>query len=155
MQPIRAVMPITVVPGMGLTDHQLQLLLEAVLSPAGLILAGTDHMHLYKNNFTPGKNNVLADFSEVLVGDLPGYAPQALPLTIEGRDVDGNWEADTSPLQWIVTGAALASALTVYGFFITDAANAVLKAWYKFPTPVVLLNVGDQVVTSAGAKVFE
>jgi hypothetical protein len=76
-------------------------------------------VHLYKNNLTPSPQNVLADYTEVLVGDFPGYAPVA--ITPSGTPfINGAGDAEqifTDPVFQPTADPTV--PLVVYGYFVT------------------------------------
>jgi hypothetical protein len=98
-------------------------------------------VHLYKNNFTPNPANVLADYSEVLVGDFPGYAPIAIS-TSGTPFIDGSGSAAqifTDPL--FQPSSAPAAPVTVYGYFVTIhplAGPDTLLYGKRFDVPVIV-----------------
>lgn len=100
-------------------------------------------VHLFKNNLVPTPNNVLADYTEVLVGDFPGYAPIA--ITASGTPfINGAGNAEqvfTDPV--FQPSADPVSPLTVYGYFITlhplVGADTLLYG-KRFTTPFIIIS---------------
>lgn len=102
-----------------------------VVPLAEQLLGITDHLnrwtgggntvvvHLFKNNLVPTPANVLADYTEVLTADFPGYA--AIAITPSGTPFingAGNGEqVFTDPV--FQPTADPPTPLTVYGYFVT------------------------------------
>jgi len=87
------------------------------------------HLHLFKNNFTPGFTTVLADFTE---SDFAGYAVV---------DVDpANWPTPTSvanraqsiyqPAPLIFTPSS--GSQNAYGYYLTDNSDSVVMLAERF-----------------------
>lgn len=100
-------------------------------------------VHLYKNNLVPTPQNVLADFTEVLVGDFPGYAPVA--ITQSGTpfiNVGGNAEQIFSDPVFQPSSDPVAP-VTIYGYFVTIhpvvGADTLLYA-VRFDAPPVIIS---------------
>jgi hypothetical protein len=113
--------------------------LEADLNlyPAGFV------MRLYTNNVTPTPQTVLGDLTQALNADIPGYA--AVAITWDGtpsRSPDGSWIDYGTDAPFIATGAG-SGANTVYGWYLTDAANTVLLGAQLLPAPFTFTLPGD------------
>jgi hypothetical protein len=122
----------------GLNDH------ISRWQAAGQVL----HAHLYKNNFSPSPTSVLADFTEVLVGDFPGYAPITV-ITSGTPFIDGTGAAQqvwSDPV--FQPSADPAVPLTVFGYFITlhpVAGADTLLYGVRFSNPPTVLSATDAV----------
>lgn len=85
---------------------------------------------LFKNNFIPTLDSLLAAFSE---SSFPGYAPQTIntpnPAFLSGT---GRGEVDADLITFTATGA---SAEVAYGYFIYDLALDVIWC-QRFNAPV-------------------
>jgi hypothetical protein len=79
-------------------------------------------LHLFSNNLVPTENNLLADFTSCVFS---GYAPQTVTWSAAFLDGAGNATSSGGELLFADTGA---TPDVCYGFFLTDAANAVLLA---------------------------
>lgn len=89
---------------------------------------------LFKNNFIPTSNSVLADFTEAA---FPGYAPGTIimstPAFLNGQ---GRAEADADLVTFTATGA---SAEMIFGFFLYDAGLVVRYAErFNAPQPMTV-----------------
>lgn len=98
-------------------------------------------MHLYKNNVTPATTSVLGDFTEC---DFAGYAAQNI-VTWGAASVTAHVGKITAAANTF-TRSSTGTAQNVYGYYITDAASAVLE-WAELDP------AGPRVVTSAGDSV--
>jgi len=105
-------------------------------------------VHLFKNNLVPTPANVLADYTEVLVGDFPGYA--AIAITASGTPfIDGAGNAAqifTDPV--FQPSADPAVPLTVYGYFVTIhpvAGPDTLLYAKRFDTPPIITSATQAV----------
>jgi hypothetical protein len=94
---------------LGLSDH-----ITRWFSAGSTLL-----VHLFKNNIVPTPLNVLADYTEVLVGDFPGYAPVAITQSgtpfING--VGNATQIFTDPVFQPSSDPAV--PVTIYGYFVT------------------------------------
>jgi hypothetical protein len=116
--------------------------LVAILAQAEYIGAVIE---LYKNNLNPTPFNVVADFTLVTVLDMPGYAAQ--PLTAaDGVFIDNLGNAEqVFDAGVFVASAAPGAPLTVYGYFVTNAAGTVVLFSERFAVPVIVANAFDAV----------
>jgi hypothetical protein len=98
-------------------------------------------LHLFKNDFTPGFDSVVGDFTEAT---FPGYA--------EIDDVSGplsGTDAETGLLTvtWADGSSWLAGTIvadeTIYGWYITNTAGSSCLAAGRFDTPVLINSTGD------------
>lgn len=129
-------------------------------APIGIIGSGVAFdVCLFTNNFTPDKNSILANFTELTNVQVPGYARglQLLPASPSGnRGPSGNWRTFESGNLFQATGVVPAP-ITVYGwFFIGLVGGALLGSglfdvpfvfnsqWDGFFLAPVLWEVGDQ-----------
>lgn len=102
-------------------------------------------MKLYSNNFTPTNASVLGNFTEC---NFAGYAAQNI-VTWGAASITahvGKITAAPNTFTRSTTGAAQ----NVYGYFVTDAAGAVLE-WAELDPagPRVVTNAGDSVTITA------
>ncbi len=113
-----------------------------------LAAGNTIVVHLFKNNIVPTPANVLADFTEVVVGDFPGYAPQAIVLTgTPFLNGGGNAEQIFSDALFQPSSDPIAP-LTVYGYFVVShplAGADVLLYSKRFDNPPIVAHATDAV----------
>jgi len=97
---------------------------------------GTLAIALFRNDFIPTTNSVLADFTEA---NFVGYAPQTLstpnPAFLNGGQAA---EVDADLVTFTQTAGP---AQVVYGYFIYDPALVVVAA-QRFPAPVNMTGAG-------------
>jgi hypothetical protein len=117
--------------------------LELQLGTAG---TGLIHVHLFTNNFTPVKTNVLVDFTELTNVQVPGYAAKNANwyAGVPFRRLDGAWEGPDSLADpaFVATGPPPVP-MTIYGFFATDSTDAILVGSGVFAVPFVFTLTGD------------
>lgn len=98
-------------------------------------------LHLYSNNVTPTTASVLGDFTECTFA---GYAAQSIV----------NWTAPSITSHVATIGAdpltftrsTTGTSQNVYGYYVTDAASAVLYWAELDPSgPKVVTNAGDSI----------
>lgn len=154
--PLPAQLPVIVGPNAGLGDIGLQGLVSQAYGQLWLFSA-LDKIRLFTNNITPNKNGGVAQFTEVTVGQFPDYVPTVVPAEGNlGHDIDGNWELNAASIvTFAVTTTAPPVPIIIYGCYVADAAGAVLRGWYKFPTGISLASIGDQVPLLPSCKVSE
>lgn len=102
----------------------------------------TSNVHLYKNNIQPTNQTVLGDFVEA---DYDGYASES--LTAWGATFlngDGNAESVAPNITFTCTGDTTPNI--VYGYYITDAADAVLLMSGKFDAPETMNSAANAFV---------
>lgn len=104
------------------------------------LIAEGPKLHLFKNNITPGKAHVLADFTEA---DFDGYAPQTISNWV--ATVVSGHIAITTPDPNTFTSTGGATPNDVYGYYVTDSFNAVL--WWAERDPAAPF-----VIAAAGRK---
>jgi hypothetical protein len=133
-------------------DSIMSQVLTAILLRLGTAVTGLVHIHLFKNNFTPTKNSILADFTELTNVDVPGYAasPANWFAGVPHRLPTGAWEAPDSLADpsFVATGPPPAP-IVVYGFFATDSTDAILLGSGDFTTPYTFQKTGDGFVLEA------
>jgi hypothetical protein len=130
-----------------LPDVTMGQLLTAIQAILGTVSTGLVHIHLFVNNLTPTKNNVLGDFTELTSAEVPGYAAASANwyAGVPRRLNTGAWE-DPSSLadpSFICAGSAPGSPTTVYGWFATDSTNAILLGSGRFAVPFTFTLLGD------------
>jgi hypothetical protein len=127
-------------------DANMSAVLTAIELALGTAVTGLVHVHLYTNNLTPSKTNVLGDFTELTVAEVPGYAAQSANwfAGVPFRRQDGNWEDPSSLVDptFAATGAVPAP-VSVYGFFLTDSTDAILLGSGLFDSPFTFTAIGD------------
>lgn len=98
-------------------------------------------LKLFKNNFTPNYDNLLADFTEAT---FPGYAAISAATTpASGIDsLTGNlvvsWNNGSA-----FTAGTIVTPETVYGWYITNTAETTCLVAARFDTPIVIDQTGD------------
>jgi hypothetical protein len=105
-------------------------------------------VHLFKNNIVPTPATVLADYTEMLVGDFPGYAPIA--ITAGGTPfINGAGNAEqifSDPV--FQPSADPVAPVTVYGYFVTIhplvGADTLLYG-KRFDTPPIITSATQAV----------
>lgn len=127
-------------------DAIMSALLTAIELQLGTAITGLVHVHLYTNNLTPTKNNILADYTELTNIEVPGYAAKSANwfAGVPFRRLDGSWEDPSSLVDpsFVATGPPPAPQV-VYGFFITDSTDAILLGSGLFATPFTFVSTGD------------
>jgi len=120
-----------------LPESQMKVFLDALR-----VLVNPGHIHLYVNDITPDKASVLGDFTEMVVGDVPGYGAAAMDRSVVVRGDDGKWMLQFVAAPIVCTGPTSGDNVA-YGWFMTDAADAVLLGAGRFPAPVAFMVAGD------------
>lgn len=107
--------------------------------------AGLVTVHLYTNDFTPDKNSVLADFTEVSAVVMASYTPAFFKLNgVTFRRLDGSWvPAPGSSPALFVSDPAPTAPVTVYGFFLQNFFGAGFYGSGRFAAPFVFQSKGD------------
>lgn len=97
------------------------------------------NIHLFVNNLTPARTNVLGDFSEA---NFSGYAIQAVPTW--GAPAVASHVATSQPAGVVFTVGVGGVSNNVYGYFVTDPGNSVLY-WSErdAAAPITLSIVGQ------------
>lgn len=123
----------------GLRELILALETDLSIFPAGMT------MRLFTNNFTPDKNSILADFTELTGAAVPGYLSVA-PLWsgTPTRNQDGSWEDLLSVALFQATGNPAAPTV-VYGWFLTNPGNTIVFGSGAFVVPFTFVKSGDGV----------
>lgn len=113
-------------------------LLQAML---GYSAPGNQILRLYTNNVTIGDASVAADFTEM---STLGYASKTLnkaSWTIASSNNVGT--ASYAQQTWTFSAG---SAVTIYGYYVTDATSGLLLWAEAFALPKVAQYAGDQVL---------
>lgn len=97
-------------------------------------------VRLYQNNLQPTQQNVFADFSEA---NFVGYAAVAGALVAPTIDPQGNPQLVGSNCRF--TAGAVAGPQTIYGYYVTNAANNKLLWSEAFATPIVINGPGQMI----------
>lgn len=114
-----------------------------------VLLAGSHgKVHLFTNDFTPDPNTLFAAFIAP-VGSW--YTPQLLPWGAVFGNPDGSVSTEAVSAQFDYSGTDPSE--TVYGWYVTDNAGAVLLLSGRLDTPVVMGQVLDAVVLLPGLTV--
>lgn len=130
-----------------LPDTIMGSILTKILENLGTASTGVVHIHLFTNNITPSKANVLADFTELTTTEVPGYAPASanwyagVPLRLNS----GAWESPDSLADpnFTCSTSAPPSPQIVYGWFATDSTDAILLGSGVFGSPYIFSSIGD------------
>ena len=115
-------------------------LLEFLL---GFATPGDQILKLYVNDVTPADADVAATYTEM---STHGYAAKTLlksgwTVVQNGGVGEGSQAAQT----WTFTAA---TAVTVYGYFITDTTTGLLLWAERFTNAKVIQNAGDQIIVT-------
>lgn len=105
--------------------------------PNGLVTNGKS-FRLFKSDFTPTVNTVLADLTAI-EADFSGYAAKTLTMTLGYIDGTSVPYAQSQLLSWVKSGA---TGNTVYGWWIDDGTNVIAVA--KFDNLVALSTDGAE-----------
>lgn len=121
-------------------------IMTAVELALGTAITGLVHVHLYTNNLSPTKTNVLGDFTELTNVEVPGYAVKSANwfAGVPFRRSDGTWEDPSSLVDptFVATGAPPVP-IVVYGAFLTDSTDAILVGSGIFTVPFTFTLIGD------------
>ena len=94
---------------------------------------------LFKNNYTPVDDSVLADFTEA---DYQGYAFLTPALWSIVALVGGRAFTQAEPLVYLCTGGATPN--TIYGYYATDVVSGNVVLAERFvPGPIAMAIAGD------------
>lgn len=97
------------------------------------------HVHLFKNNLTPGDATVLGDFTEA---NFTGYAAITPSVGAAFTNGAGKAECDFATCTFSCTGSGTPN--DVYGYYVTDVGNAVLYFAERAASPPTTLNANGQ-----------
>ena len=95
-----------------------------------------DRLHLYKNDYTPTIDTILADLTEA---DFSGYSSVSFAGSATGVDSDGYPIRESAVVLYEHNGGAIIN--TIYGFFIMD--NNQIKYAERLASPVDMETTGD------------
>lgn len=127
-------------------DANMAGVITAILAQLGTTGTGAVKIHLYTNNLSPTKANVLGDFTELTTMEVPGYAAASANwfAGVPFRQPTGGWEGPDSLADpsFVATGAP-PSPQIVYGWFATDSSNAILLGSGQFTNPFTFSLSGD------------
>jgi hypothetical protein len=122
-------------------------IMTALQLQLGTAVTGLVHIHLFTNNITPTKNNVLTDFVELTNVEVPGYAPASANwfAGVPHRLNSGAWECPSSLADpnFVCTTTPPPAPQIVYGWFATDSTDAILKGSGLFAAPYTFTQIGD------------
>ncbi len=128
-------------------DNLMGALITAIEAVLGTTITGLVDVHLFTNNFTPTKSNVLADFTELTNVEVPGYVKKTANwfAGTPHRLNSGAWEAPNSLADpnFVCSGSAPPAPIPVYGFFLTDSTDAILLGSGLFAVPYTFTLLGD------------
>lgn len=109
----------------------------------GVTTPGNQILKLFVNNYTPIDATLASDLTEM---STLGYAAKALTKTAwvntagaTGAVNNGAYATQT----WTFTAG---TAVTVYGYFVTDTTTGLLLWAEPFVSPKVIQNTGDQII---------
>jgi len=113
---------------------------------ATLANASANKLCLAKNNFAPSESTTIAD---VMEADFDGYAAKSVTAGAQPEGYDPTTDAsviDLSPpaggFRYVTTGVT-SLPMTIYGFYLTDNAKAVLLCSQALNPPIVLTRTGQ------------
>lgn len=124
---------------MVITKALADALLATLQAIPGAALINGAKLRLFKNNVVLGPLTAIADLTE---STFTGYAATVLPALngpitlagfVEGLHIEVNFDCTAAPVP----------AETVFGYYVTDAAGAVLYAGETFGAPDPINNAGD------------
>lgn len=114
------------------------ILTEIVNAVDGLLNAA--NIHLFQNDYEPLKSSVVGDFVEA---DFTGYAAIAATWNTTPYN-EGDVSRIATQLANFVAGAA-PTAQTIYGWYVTDSADAEVFFARRFDNPVPITAENDVV----------
>lgn len=124
----------------AIPDSQRRAIVTALTATGGSLNGAK--VHLYKNDYTPGPGSRLTDLIEA---DFTGYAASAaLVWGSTFTDELHNAVAAAASVQFNDTGEAVTN--TVYGYYVTDGAGAVLLYAERFDSPVPMTGPAQAIV---------
>lgn len=110
----------------------------------GVTVPGNQYLKLYVNNVTTSTDTlVAADFTEM---STLGYTSPGKELTKTSWVVAQSGSVATAtyaPQTWTFTAG---TAVTVYGYYVTDKTTGLLLWFEAFGTAKVVQNSGDQII---------
>jgi hypothetical protein len=109
----------------------------------GVLVPGNQKVKLFVNNVTPDDSTVLATLTEM---STHGYAEKTLTKTswVSAAGASGQPASSAYAQQtWTFTAA---TAVSVYGYYVTDTTTGLLLWVERFASPKVVENVGDQIL---------
>jgi hypothetical protein len=116
----------------------------STLAPAALAV----HVHLAINGFTPGPNLIISDF---VPATFDGYAPLSADVGPQQDFIDADSGDRVVQLlepaggwHWATTGVTDLPQV-LYGFYVTDNADAVVYGCERFANPITLTGSGQGV----------
>lgn len=105
-------------------------------------LSGTTYtfvMHLYKNNYTPTKASVAADFTEVDSAEIPGYIATALTGATLLATVAHVSKVQWDLVSWSFTGG-VGGDKNIYGYYVTTSLGVLIWSERFNPSPEIVFN---------------
>lgn len=111
----------------------------------GVTVPGNQYLKLYVTDVNTATDSlVVADFTEF--GNTLGYSSPGKELTKTSWVVAQSGSVATAtyaPQTWTFTAG---TAVTVYGYYVTDKTTGLLLWFEKFGTAKVVQNSGDQII---------
>lgn len=109
----------------------------------GVTTPGNQILKLYVNNYTLVDATVAGDLTEM---STHGYAAKTLTKTSWTTTVGAGGQPATSVYAQQTWTFTAASAVTVYGYFITDTTTGLLLWAEAFTAAKVVQNTGDSII---------
>lgn len=101
-------------------------------------------IRLFKNNHTPVNGDTAAAYTEADFSGYSGFQALTWAAAVINGSVQG--EIDATQVTWTHNGGATSN--TVYGIYVTDAADVLTYA-ERFPAPVTMASNGDAIPYTA------
>jgi hypothetical protein len=135
-----------------INDDGIQTNLDNITGKASVPIGGGGvKLHLFKNNITVSKTNVLGDVNGAgKEADFAGYAPVVLNGGTWGAAaVGGHVASATYGTAVAFTRGSTGAAQSCYGWYLTDGGVSKLYACANFAGgPLVVTNAGDQILVT-------
>lgn len=99
-------------------------------------------MRLFKNDVSPGVAATTASFVEAT---FTGYAPKnGLSFAPSFKNINGQYQSDSAVETFTFTAGT--GNQTIYGWYITDQANAVVLAYTRLNIPFIIDDLHNLVI---------
>lgn len=110
------------------------------------------HLHLATNAPAINKASLIGDFTEVTVGEMPGYALLSMATALTPiKDTDGNW---CVVFLASIVASGVGTGCTIQSIFLTDHADALVIGAAILPTPIPVVTTGQGFVGVLKCKVI-
>lgn len=106
-------------------------------------------LHLFSNDFQPGSDTVIGDFTEVSASWYTALVSNFTQDVYENPDKSVACQAPSLQFNWSGGDAPL----TVYGWFITNQAGTVLLLAARLESPVVMQDLLSAVICTPNVSV--